>query len=176
MKALILTLTILVSSMAQATTLSIANSNLLFANITELELQHSEFLGTNIGEVFINETAGHISLTLTQDLGCNLNQVCIAVAPLSYTVTLPIVESYEGPCGRTIYKAELDHTAFDGPLETLKVIDNSTLQCRIYEPYMTRVEYKTVAPRSRIETISKFYGGLLKSLDGPTIQPKDLAF
>lgn len=84
------------------------------------------------------------------------------------TIELPLIDTKKGFCGATIYIAQKDSRPSDGNLETLEVVDNSTMICEIAIPEdrMTTLTYtvETAGFGGPIQIFeSKASGTILKS-------------
>jgi hypothetical protein len=99
-----------------------------------------------------------IRLVLFEKVNCPKDMACIALAPITHVIELPIVRSYSDWCDSTTFVAEIDGRPYDGLLEILEVTDFSKISCRIKVPFMVETEYRTLNPWTNEWTQSNFGG------------------
>ena len=134
----------------------------LVSVLEDFQVDHDRFYGVNQGNVIVSEEENFIQLNLSEKINCEPGMACIAIAPIVQSIRLPIVNKYKNFCGSVVYVAQRNNIIADGPLETIQVVDYQGMLCKIAVPFITKVRYTTVAPRSRVETTSIFGGELLE--------------
>lgn len=160
MKQSIVLLAILLSFTQGALALDLGalNGKGLTSEITDFDINHMAYRLVNTGSVTVDLENEVIRLVLIEKFDCPKDMACIALAPATHTIELPIVNIYSDWCDSTTYVAEMDGTPYDGLLEILEVTDFSKISCRIKMPFMVETKYKTLNPWTNEWTQSSFGG------------------
>jgi hypothetical protein len=132
--------------------------NGMTSEITDFDINHSNYRLANSGSVILDLENETIRLVLFEKVNCPKDMACIALAPITHVIELPIVRSYSDWCDSTTFVAEIDGRPYDGLLEILEVTDFSKISCRIKVPFMVETEYRTLNPWTNEWTQSNFGG------------------
>lgn len=161
MKLTTLIFSILVAFTQTAMAFETQISNPLFSQISDFEIEHESYSNVDSGYVNLDLDKNVIRITLTEKSPCLKNEICIALAPETHVIELPITNVYSDWCGSETYVAELDSTPVDGLLEVVEMTDYSNIVCRIQVPFLTETHYRTFNLRTNQWTQSSFGGGKL---------------
>ena len=164
MKKTIFVIFSLLFSMQALADQPIAKKPILRSFLYDFEMGHTGLSGINRGELFINQEANTLTLHLEQKLNCKPGMACIAIAPASRTITLPIVSMSTPFCGGFVYEDEIDKTLVDGLREKFVVYDNTSMVCKIAVRDLTNVEYESYSPMTDTLETSSFNGEMIKPL------------
>jgi hypothetical protein len=136
------------------------------AQLTRLNIDpKNQFLSSErldgTGLIVVNQTTREITLQLNRKWSCPTGHACPTVMPEPLLVTLKNLTVSHGFCGGTIYQASEDKRPVDGALQTLTVMDNTTLlpACGANDHEPTEISYETESGHmggNVIETHSTF--------------------
>jgi hypothetical protein len=137
---------------------------LLVSRLEIFELDPEKFPSPlEFAKIKINEQEGFAQLTLRFQDPCpeelNNSGSCRGLRPEDKVITLPLTSKEVGACGETIFLAQKDNRAVDGPIETLQVVDQRSLVCRkmILDNQMTQVTYFYGLEGRKTQTSSESY-------------------
>jgi hypothetical protein len=121
-------------------------------------------------QIKIDEGNGVVQLTIRFQAPCSQDsdsQIhCRALRPENKVISMPLIQKETGSCGEVVFTAQKDHRAVDGPIESLEVIDRSSLVCRevVSENQKTQVNYffGLEGRKTQISSVSYFWGSQLQ--------------
>ncbi len=156
-------------------------SNLGLANLVPVESDLSLSFDANRSSRYISAKTfyayGDSSLTISlqpQMPTCRQGMACIQLMPSPVSYELPVVSSVTNACGVVTTKALDDRRPVDGPLTSVKIVDNSKNSCNPSLVNVVRLEFSTEifsrGMRKPVRTLDKFLSAPSQAVYGADLE------